>query len=93
MTTANLTVRGALLHDGHREAGSSDDGKHTYSWPAGYVVTIMPYGSKRGTDVQKYLVRSGLEATIEGLLADVEWGTLISLELEQNQIIRLTVLQ
>lgn len=91
MTTSSLTVRGVLLHDGHREAGSSDDGKRSYSWAAGYVVTVLPYGSRKGSDVQKYLVRPDLEATIETLLANVEWGTLISLELEKNQIVSISI--
>lgn len=92
MTTSNQTVRGALLHDGRREAGTKEEGNHKFSWAAGYVVTLLPYGSKRGTDIQKYLVRPDLEATIKAQLESVEWGTLISLELEQNQIIRISIL-
>ncbi len=93
MTTSNQTVRGALLHDGHREAGTKEEGNRKFSWEAGYVVTLLPYGCKRGTEIQKYIVRSDLEATIKTQLENVEWGTLISLELEQNQIIRVSILQ
>ncbi len=92
MTTSNQTVRGALLHDGHREAGTKEEGNRKFSWEAGYVVTLLPYGCKRGTEIQKYIVRADLEATIKAQLETVEWGTLISIELEQNQIIRITVL-
>ncbi len=91
MTTSNQTVRGALLHDGHREAGTKEEGNRKFSWEAGYVVTLLPYGCKRGTEIQKYIVRADLEATIKALLADVEWGTLITLEVENGFIIGIEV--
>lgn len=91
MTTSNVIIKGALLHDGHREAGTMEDGKNKFSWAAGYVVTLLPYGSKRATEIQKYYVRSDPEATIEALLADVEWGTIISIETENGFIIGIQV--
>lgn len=92
MTTSNLTIRGALLHDGHRDAGTKEDGNRTFSWDAGYVVTLLPYGSRKGTDAQRLIVRSDLEMAIKEQLESVEWGTLISVEVEQNRIIHITIL-
>lgn len=89
----NTIIRGLLLNDGFRQAGSmlSKDGKEEIKWPDGYVVTILSFGGSRNTDVRRLTVRSGLEDTIKKLLENANWGSVIDVEIENNRIVSLKI--
>ena len=91
MLKENNIIRGLLLNDGFRKAGSMvKDGKDV-KWPDGYVVTILSVGGSRSTDIQRLTVRSGLEDTIKKQLENANWGSVIDVEMENNRIVSLEI--
>ncbi len=92
MKHASIEIpRGLLLQDGHRDAGSAEiDGK-TVEWGEAYVVTILPLEKSKARDIRKYVVAPNREAAIQKALADVGWGSVISLEMESNQVVNVSV--
>lgn len=89
----NTIIRGLLLNDGFRKAGSmkTKDGKDEIKWPDGYVVTLLSFGGSRSTDVRRLTVRSGLEDTIKKQLENANWGSVIDVEIENNRIVSLEI--
>ena len=87
MRVTDETVRGLLLKDGHRTAGSKEFNGKVVNWGEGYVVTLLLAGGYQAADVKKYTARPDLENTVKAALADVEWGSPIALTLENGKII------
>lgn len=86
-------IRAILVNDVFREAGSfkDPDGK-TINYDRGYILTALPYGSKRPTDVRKYTVLPNAEDSISKMLENCGWGTLAELHLDGNKIADLKIL-
>ena len=91
MKRMDETVHGLLLKDVFREAGSREDNGKTYTWGAGYIVTLLLLGGSIATDIKKFTVRPDLEDSIKVKLADVEWGSLIALSLEDGKVVSVRV--
>lgn len=83
-------VLGILLDDRLREAGSSDINGKLVEWNRGYIISVMEYGSKRG-DTRKYTVQPELEDSISRQLANVGWGALVELQLDNNRVVDVRV--
>lgn len=79
-------VHGLLLKDAFRKADSKEiDGK-LVEWGDAYIITLLLIGGASATDIKKYTVRPDLEDSIKEALADVEWGSLIALSLEDGKV-------
>lgn len=86
-----LTVKGLLLNEADRNADSAEiDGK-LISWEAGYFLTVLPYGSKKGAAARKYRVAPDSERTVKSILSEVNWGALVTLEIEENMVNAVTI--
>lgn len=92
MKKIDETVQGLLLKDAARKAGSTtnEQGK-TITWGDGYIITLLLVGGSLATDIKKYTVRPDLEDSIKVKLADVVWGSLITLSLEDGKVVSVTV--
>lgn len=92
MKRMDETAQGLLLKDGFRKAGSTtnEQGK-TITWGDGYIITLLLIGGALPTDIKKYTVRPDLEDSINIKLADVEWGSLITLALEDGKVVAVKV--
>lgn len=86
-----LSVRGLLLNDADREAGESNIEGRFVQWDAGYILTILPEGSRKGGDIRKFKVNPGVESSIKTILSTVNWGALVTLEIEENMVSTVTV--
>jgi major membrane immunogen (membrane-anchored lipoprotein) len=91
MKRINETVQGLLLKDAYRKAGSKEiDGK-LVEWDDGYIISLLLVGGASAVDIKKYTVRSDHEDTIKMQLADVEWGSMITLSLEDGKVVEVKV--
>lgn len=81
-----------LLNDKFREAGSSEINGKLVKWDSGYVLTVLPYGEKRGEAVRKYTVCTSAESAVSSLLSTVGWGSLIELHLDGNKVVNASLL-
>ena len=86
-------IRVLILGEKHRTAGEfvNKDGV-TVSYEAGYILTVIPYGGRRLTDVKNYIVSPSAESVISQKLNNCGWGTLVELHLDGNKVLDLTVL-
>lgn len=91
MKQLSSTVRGLLLYDADREAGESNIEGRLVQWGAGYILTILPEGSRKGGDIRKFKVHPRVESSVKSILSTVNWGALVSLEVEENMVISLDV--
>lgn len=87
MKKIDETVRGLLLRDSFRKAGSREIEGKLVEWGDGYIVTLLLIGGASASDIKKYTVRPDLEDSIKVELSDVEWGSLITLCLEDGKVI------
>lgn len=86
-------IRAILLNDTHREAGSfKDQSGKTVNYDKGYILTLIPYGAKRATEVRKYTVLPEAENSISQMLENCGWGTLAELHLDGNKVAALKIL-
>lgn len=86
MKRIDESARGLLLKDAFRKADSKEiDGK-LVKWGDGYIITLLLIGGASATDIKKYTVHPDLEDSIKAQLADVEWGSLITLSLEDGKV-------
>ena len=83
-------VLGILLDDRLREAGSSDINGKLVEWNRGYIISVMEYGNKKG-DIRRYTVQYELEDSISRQLANVGWGALVELQLDNNRVVDVRV--
>ena len=60
-------------------------------WGDAYIITLLLIGGASATDIKKYTVRSDLEDSIKVKLADVEWGSLVALSLEDGKVVSVRV--
>lgn len=86
MKRMDETVQGLLLKDTSRKAGSKEVDGRVLEWGDGYIITLLLVGGSLATDIKKYTVRPDLEDSIKAQLADVEWGSLITLSLEDGKV-------
>lgn len=92
VTLLNRPVRAILLNDVNREAGSNEFNGRIINWEAGYVITCLPYGEKRGESIRKYVVSPPAVKGIQSLLANVSWGSLIELIIDDKKVVDCKVL-
>lgn len=92
VTLLTTTVRAILLNDGFREAGSSEIDGRMVNWEAGYVVTFLPYGEKRGESIRKYVVDPSIAKSVQAELLNTSWGSLLELSIDGKKIIGCKVL-
>lgn len=86
-----LTIKGLLVNEADRNADSAEiDGK-LVSWEAGHFLTVLPFGSKKGTAARKYRVAPESEPTVKAILSEVNWGALVTLEIDENMVSSVTV--
>lgn len=77
------TVTGLLMKDAERSKGTATiDGKEV-NWDYAYQITLLPLEEKRGV-VRKYSVDKDCINSIKEQLANVCWGSYISLELAND---------
>ncbi len=84
------TVRGLLLNDAHRTAGTAVVNDKEIKWGDGYVLTVLPFGDQRG-NAQRFTVKPGLEDSISSQLSTVGWGSVVVLSLDGKFVIDVTV--
>ncbi len=89
---ANKNFIGLLLYDAHREGGSSIINNREVSWDSGYIVTVLPYGERKGTAIRKLTVLPSMVKEISSQLQNVSWGSLVELRLDNNKIIDINVI-
>lgn len=86
-----LSIRGLLLNEADRNADSAEiDGK-LVSWEAGYFLTVLPFGSKKGSAIRKHRVAPDSEHTVKSMLAEINWGALVTLEIVENMVSSVTI--
>lgn len=79
-------AQGLLLKDAIRKAGSGEINGKMREWGDGYIITLLLVGGSLPTDIKKYTVRPDLEDQIRLQLVDVEWGSLVTLSLEDGKV-------
>lgn len=87
VTLLTTSIKAILLNDGFREAGSSEFNGRMVSWEAGYVVTFLPYGEKRGESIRKYVVDPSIAKSVQSELVNTSWGSLLELSIDDKKII------
>lgn len=90
MKDLDYSVRGLLLNDVNREAGSGEINGKNVTWKSGYILTVLPFGDKRG-DARKFTVKSELADSIALQLKSVGWGSLVTLTIVNGLVTDLTV--
>lgn len=91
MKLINETVQGLLLKDAYRKAGSREiDGKQV-EWCEGYIITLLLVGGALASDIKKFIVQPDLEDSIKLQLAEVEWGQMVSLSVENGKVVAVKV--
>lgn len=89
MKTIQNEVTGILTFEGFREAGSATiDGKDV-KWDAGHVICVLPLGEK--ARVQKYVVQPDRVKEIVSQLAEVNWGTVVTLFFNGKHVSAVTI--
>ncbi len=83
----NLVVRGLLLGNGWRKAGSmlNKEGK-TISWETEYKLTLLLLDGSNSNAIRKLTVAESAIDSIEETLANVHWGALISVSLDGGEV-------
>lgn len=86
-------VRGLLLNDGFREAGSflNEQGRQI-SYPAAYKLTVLPIGAKVAKDIRNFTVDEKIANSVEEQLSTVPWGSVIQLTMRGNVVADVQVL-
>lgn len=90
MKSVDCTIHGLLLNDATRVAGSAVINGKNVTWKDGYILTVLPFGDKRG-EARKYTVMPELADSIALQLMSVGWGSLVTLTLEGNLVTELVV--
>lgn len=90
MKQCDQTVRGLLLNDTFRAAGSTKVGDKDIHWGDGYILTILPLGDRRG-NAQKVKVKPELKDSISAQLSNVGWGSVVVLAMDDQWVIDVTV--
>lgn len=83
-----------LLNDADRKAGNGKDKDgNPFSWAAAYVLTLLPVGSTDGSDIKKLKVHADSEKSIKAQLANIPWGSVLTLEQEDGYVTAVSVEQ
>lgn len=91
-TRKNSIVQGLLLDNSQRPAGSMvNNNGETISWGDAYKITFLPLEESKTNSIRKLTVSDDAIKKVEETLAEVHWGALISLSLESNKVIGVTV--
>ncbi len=87
-------IRGLLMNDAIREAGSFIDEKtgREKSYERAYFITILPLGASNAKDVMKVQVEERLEQSVQKQLADVAWGSLVLIRVSNYRMTDIQVL-
>lgn len=89
MKYPNNDVTAILTYEGYRDEGSANiDGKDV-KWEAGHIVSYLPLGDKG--KVLKNIIKADRVDTIVKRLADVNWGTVVTLHFEGKYVVDVDV--
>ncbi|MCI6615566.1 hypothetical protein [Ruminococcus sp.] len=77
------TVTGLLMQDAERSKGTANIEGKQISWDYAYQITLLSLEEKRGR-LRKYSVDKDCISSIKEQLANVCWGSYISLELAND---------
>lgn len=87
------SVKGILLKDGLRKAGSFTTEKgELKEYGECYQVIILPVGSANGKEVRKYAVAETCVDNVKNILSETNWGAYISLDFTEGKISNVTVI-
>ena len=83
----NLVVRGLLLGNGWRKAGSmlNPEGK-TVSWESANKLTLLPLEDSKSNAIRKFTVAESAIDSVDEALANVHWGALISVSFDDGKV-------
>lgn len=86
-TRRNAAVRGLLLDNGWRKAGSmlNPEGK-TVSWESAYKLTLLPLEESKSNAIRKFTVAESAIDSVDEALANVHWGALISVSFDDGKV-------
>jgi|GEM_PF-4467688 len=87
-------IKGILLNDNVREAGSFIDEKtgREKTYERAYFITVLPLGASNAKDVMKVQVEERLEQSVQKQLSDVAWGSLVLIRVSNYRMTDIQVL-
>lgn len=88
----NSAIQCLLLDNGQRPAGSMVNGNgETISWDNAYKITYLPLEESKANSIRKVTVLESAVDSVDEALAEIHWGALITLSLENGKVSEVTV--
>jgi hypothetical protein len=88
----NSAIQCLLLDNGQRPAGSMvNSNGETISWDNAYKLTYLPLEESKANSIRKVTVLESAVDSVDEALAEIHWGALITLSLENGKVSEVTV--
>ena len=88
----NSAIQCLLLDNGQRPAGSMvNSNGETISWDNAYKLTYLPLEESKANSIRKITVWESAVDSVDSALAEIHWGALITLSLENGKVSEVTV--
>lgn len=88
----NSAIQCLLLDNGQRPAGSMvNSNGETISWDNAYKLTYLPLEESKANSIRKITVLESAVDSVDEALAEIHWGALITLSLENGKVSEVTV--
>lgn len=88
----NSAIQCLLLDNGQRPAGSMvNSNGETISWDNAYKITYLPLEESKANSIRKITVLESAVDSVDEALAEIHWGALITLSLENGKVSEVTV--
>lgn len=88
----NSAIQCLLLDNGQRPAGSMvNSNGETISWDNAYKITYLPLEESKANSIRKNTVLESAVDSVDEALAEIHWGALITLSLENGKVSEVTV--
>ena len=88
----NSAIQCLLLDNGQRPAGSMvNSNGETISWDNAYKISYLPLEESKANSIRKITVLESAVDSVDEALAEIHWGALITLSLENGKVSEVTV--
>lgn len=88
----NSAIQCLLLDNGQRPAGSMvNSNGETISWDNAYKIAFLPLEESKANSIRKITVLESAVDSVDEALAEIHWGALITLSLENGKVSEVTV--
>lgn len=84
---------GLVIAVKHRKAGSMERDNKTITWNERFQVVLISFEGENERAIRKYSINPEHEKKILQTLDSIHWGCLVELDLENGEIISLTVVE